>query len=58
MKAIPDDVLEELKKLSCNLKGLRPRRARAIKWPNIESANVAMAKGLDLFANFHPVKVP
>jgi isocitrate dehydrogenase (NAD+) len=27
-------------------------------WPNIESANVAMRKELDLFANVRPVKVP
>ena len=27
-------------------------------WPNIESANVAMRKSFDLFANVRPVKVP
>ena len=27
-------------------------------WPNVESANVAMRKELDLFANVRPVKVP
>ena len=27
-------------------------------WPNVESANVAMRKELDLFANMRPVKVP
>ncbi|MCL2462979.1 MAG: isocitrate/isopropylmalate family dehydrogenase, partial [Defluviitaleaceae bacterium] len=27
-------------------------------WPNIESANVAMRKELDLFANVRPVRVP
>ena len=28
------------------------------QWPNIESANVAMRRYLDLFANVRPVKVP
>ena len=28
------------------------------EWPNIESANVAMRRELDLFANVRPVKVP
>ena len=27
-------------------------------WPNVESANVAMRKELDLFANMRPVRVP
>ena len=28
------------------------------EWPNVESANVAMRKALDLFANVRPVRIP
>ena len=35
-----------------------PPPAQGDEWPNIESANVAMRKELDLFANVRPVKVP
>ena len=58
MKAIPDDVLEELKQCHVILKGPTTTPRKGDKWPNIESANVAMRKELDLFANVRPVKVP
>lgn len=57
-KAIPDDVLEELKQCHVILKGPTTTPRKGDKWPNIESANVAMRKELDLFANVRPVKVP
>ncbi len=57
-KAIPDDVLEELKKCHVILKGPTTTPQAGDPWPNIESANVAMRKALDLFANMRPVKVP
>ncbi len=57
-KAIPDDVLEELKKCPVILKGPTTTPQAGDPWPNIESANVAMRKALDLFANLRPVKVP
>ncbi|MGI6578446.1 MAG: isocitrate/isopropylmalate dehydrogenase family protein [Eubacteriales bacterium] len=57
-KAIPDDVLEELKKCHIILKGPTTTPKKGDPWPNIESANVAMRKELDLFANVRPVKVP
>ncbi len=57
-KAIPDDVLEELKKCPVILKGPTTTPQAGDPWPNIESANVAMRKALDLFANVRPVKVP
>ena len=57
-KAIPDDVLEELKKCHVILKGPTTTQQAGDPWPNIESANVAMRKALDLFANMRPVKVP
>ena len=57
-KAIPDDVLEELKKCPVILKGPTTTPQAGDPWPNIESANVAMRKALDLFANVRPVKLP
>ncbi len=58
MKAIPDDVLAELKECHVILKGPTTTPRAGDPWPNIESANVAMRKELDLFANVRPVKVP
>ena len=57
-KAIPDDVLAELKACNVILKGPTTTPRAGDEWPNIESANVAMRKELDLFANVRPVKVP
>lgn len=57
-QAIPDDVLEELKQCHVILKGPTTTPRAGDPWPNIESANVAMRKALDLFANVRPVKVP
>ncbi|PKM94327.1 MAG: isocitrate dehydrogenase [Firmicutes bacterium HGW-Firmicutes-1] len=57
-KAIPDDVLAELKKCHVILKGPTTTPRKGDPWPNIESANVAMRKELDLFANVRPVSVP
>jgi isocitrate dehydrogenase (NAD+) len=57
-KAIPDDVLEELKQCHVILKAPTTTPRKGDPWPNIESANVAMRKELDLFANVRPVKVP
>ena len=57
-KAIPDDVLEELKKCNVILKGPTTTPRAGDPWPNIESANVAMRKELDLYANVRPVRVP
>ena len=57
-KAIPDDVLEELNKCHVILKGPTTTPRAGDPWPNIESANVAMRKELDLFANLRPVRVP
>lgn len=56
-KVIPDDVLEELKACHVILKGPTTTPQAGDPWPNIESANVAMRKALDLFANVRPVKV-
>lgn len=57
-KAIPDDVLKEIMGCPVILKGPTTTPRAGDPWPNIESANVAMRKALDLFANVRPVKVP
>lgn len=56
-KAIPEDVLEQIKRCHVILKGPTTTPRQGDEWPNIESANVAMRKELDLFANVRPVKV-
>lgn len=58
MKAIPDDVLAELKGCDVILKGPTTTPKKGDGMPNVESANVAMRKALDLFANVRPVSVP
>jgi isocitrate dehydrogenase (NAD+) len=58
MTAIPDDVLAELRKCHVILKGPTTTPQQGDPWPNIESANVAMRRELDLFANVRPVRVP
>ena len=58
LKAIPDDVLEELKACHVIIKGPTTTPRQGDGWPNVESANVAMRKELDLFANMRPVRVP
>ena len=58
LKAIPDDVLEELKACHVILKAPTTTPEKGGPYPNIESANVAMRRELDLFANVRPVKVP
>ena len=58
LMAIPDDVLEEIKSCHVTLKGPTHTPEQGDPWPNIESANVAMRKALDLFANVRPVRIP
>ena len=58
LKAIPDKVLEALKGCHVVLKGPLTTPKKGDPWPNLESANVAMRRELDLFANVRPVKVP
>lgn len=57
-QAIPTDILEKIKECHVLLKGPTTTPRKGDKWGNIESANVAMRKELDLFANVRPVKVP
>jgi isocitrate dehydrogenase (NAD+) len=57
-KAIPDDVLAQLKQCHAILKGPTTTPKKGDPWPNLESANVTMRRELDLFANCRPVRVP
>jgi isocitrate dehydrogenase (NAD+) len=57
-RAIPDDVLKELKACDVILKGPTTTPDASYSGPNIGSANVAMRRELDLFANVRPVRVP
>lgn len=57
-KAIPDDVMAQLKACHVLLKGPTTTPRAGDGGPNVESANVAMRKALDLFANIRPVKIP
>ena len=56
--AIPSDVLDMLKACHVILKGPTTTPQKGSGLPNIESANVAMRRELDLFANIRPVRVP
>ena len=58
LKSIPEDVLAEIRECHVTLKGPTHTPERGDGWPNIESANVAMRKELDLFANIRPVRIP
>lgn len=56
--AIPAAVLAEIKQCHVLLKGPTTTPRAGDGYPNVESANVAMRKELDLFANVRPVSVP
>ena len=58
MQPIPDDVMDALKECHVILKGPTTTPQAGDGLPNIESANVAMRKALDLFANLRPVRIP
>lgn len=57
-QAIPNEILDEIKKCDVTLKGPTHTPEKGDGWPNIESANVSMRKKLDLFANVRPVRIP
>ena len=54
--AIPKKVLKQIKECDVILKGPTTTPRKGDNLPNIESANVAMRKELDLFANVRPIK--
>lgn len=53
-QAVPDDVLREIKTCDVLLKG----PTTTLKGGTLESANVALRKALDLYANVRPVSIP
>ncbi|HHX76788.1 MAG TPA: isocitrate/isopropylmalate dehydrogenase family protein [Firmicutes bacterium] len=57
-RPVPLDVLAEIKECHVLLKGPTTTPRAGDKWANIESANVALRKELDLFANVRPIRVP
>ncbi len=57
-KAIPDSVLAEIKECDVILKGPTTTPDKKMGVANIESANVALRRELDLFANVRPVNIP
>lgn len=54
MKAVPDDVMDEIRQCDVLLKG----PTTTPKGGSLESANVALRRALDLYANVRPVSVP
>ena len=58
MQSIPDEVMAQIEECHVAIKGPTHTPERGDGWPNLESANVAMRKALDLFANVRPVRLP
>ncbi len=58
MQALPEDVLSAIKKCHVLLKGPTTTPEEGSGVPNIESANIAIRKAFDLFANVRPVRIP
>lgn len=57
-RAIPDDVLAKIKECNVILKGPTTTPQGGTGPRELESANVAMRRELDLFANVRPVSIP
>ncbi len=57
-QAVPDDVLEQIKRCHVILKGPTETPKSGDPRGELESANVTLRRALDLFANVRPVKVP
>ena len=57
-QSIPDEAMAQLKSCHAILKGPTTTPQKGDGRPNLESANVAMRKALDLFANIRPVRSP
>lgn len=55
---IPREILKQIKECDVILKGPTTTPRKADNYLNIESANVALRKELDLFANVRPIKIP
>ncbi len=58
MKPLPDEVLADIKMCHVLLKGPTTTPEEGSGMPNIESANIAIRRAFDLFANVRPVRIP
>jgi isocitrate dehydrogenase (NAD+) len=58
MKPVPEEVLAEIKRCHVLLKGPTTTPEEGSGMPNIESANIAIRRAFDLFANVRPVRIP
>jgi isocitrate dehydrogenase (NAD+) len=58
MKPLPEGVLKEIRKCHVLLKGPTTTPEEGSGMPNIESANIAIRRTFDLFANVRPVRIP
>lgn len=58
LNTLPDEVLDAIKECNVFLKGPTMTPGKGDGLPELESANVALRKNLDLFANVRPVTVP
>jgi isocitrate dehydrogenase (NAD+) len=58
MNPLPEEVLAEIKRCHVLLKGPTTTPEEGSGMPNIESANIAIRRTFDLFANVRPVRIP
>jgi isocitrate dehydrogenase (NAD+) len=58
MKPLPEEVLSQIKRCHVLLKGPTTTPEEGSGMPNIESANIAIRRAFDLFANVRPVRIP
>lgn len=55
---LPDDVLDQIKQCNVFMKGPTATPDKLNSSVNLESANVALRRELDLFANVRPISIP
>lgn len=58
METLPAEVLDQIKQCHVFLKGPTTTPNETMNMPNLESANVALRRELDLFANVRPISIP
>ena len=57
-ETLPAEVLEQIRQCNVFLKGPTTTPNETMNMPNLESANVALRRELDLFANVRPISIP
>ncbi len=57
-ETLPAEVLEQIRQCHVFLKGPTTTPNETMNMPNLESANVALRRELDLFANVRPISIP